>query len=147
MNIANYPNSSNVYDSYGDLFAARKDTLNAIANYKKALAIQDVDETKRKLNEMEGKEVFTLTPEQLQQYAGEFNIENVPVTVTFLVKDNALWAKIPGRDDAELVPLALNTFNVKNVNGYKLQFEMDGDKAIGFTSTQPDGIFKGHLKK
>jgi tetratricopeptide (TPR) repeat protein len=83
MNIANYPNSNNVYDSYGDLLAAEKDTTNAIVNYKKALAIQDNDETKRKLNELEGKEVLTLTPQQLQQYAGEFDIENVSVTVTF----------------------------------------------------------------
>jgi len=147
MNIANYPNSNNVYDSYGDLLAAEKDTTNAIINYKKALAIQDNDETKRKLNELEGKEVLTLTPQQLQQYAGEFDIENISVTVTFFVKDNALWARVPGRDDAELVPIAVNTFSVKNVNGYRLQFEMEGDKAFSFTSTQPDGVFKGHAKK
>jgi hypothetical protein len=47
MNIANYPNSNNVYDSYGDLLAARKDTLNAIANYKKHLPYKHNDETKR----------------------------------------------------------------------------------------------------
>ncbi|HEX5155545.1 MAG TPA: alpha/beta hydrolase-fold protein [Parafilimonas sp.] len=147
MNIANYPNSSNVYDSYADLLVSQKDTANAIANYKKALAIQDNDDTKRKLNELEGKEVFTLTPQQLQQYAGEFDIENEPVTVTFFVKDEALWAKVPDRDDAELVPIALNTFSVKNVNGYRVQFEMDGDKAVSFTSTQPDGVYKGNVKK
>jgi tetratricopeptide (TPR) repeat protein len=50
MNIANYPNSNNVYDSYGDLLAAEKDTSNAIANYKKALAIHNNAETKQKLD-------------------------------------------------------------------------------------------------
>lgn len=103
MNIANYPNSSNVYDSYGDLFAAEKDTLNAIVNYKKVLAIQSSDETKRKLDELEGREVFK--------------------------------------------PAAAGIFTVKNLDGYKVQFEMDGDKPTGFTSSQPDGIRKAHLKK
>lgn len=147
MNIANYPNSNNVYDSYGDLLAAQKDTQNAIVNYKKALAIQDNDDTKRKLNELEGKEVFTLTPQQLQQYAGDFEIENFSVTVTFVVRNNALYAIVPGQDDSELLPVSQNIFTVKNKSGYKIQFDMEGDKAVSFTSTQPDGVYKGRLKK
>ena len=55
MNIDNYPKSSNVYDSYGDLLAAEKDTVNAIVNYKKALAIQDNVYTKQKLDVLQGK--------------------------------------------------------------------------------------------
>jgi tetratricopeptide (TPR) repeat protein len=39
INIALYPNSSNVYDSFGDLYLAKKDTVNAIEYYKKSLAI------------------------------------------------------------------------------------------------------------
>jgi len=147
MNIANYPNSNNVYDSYGDLLAAEKDTTNAIDNYKKALAIHDNEDTKRKLDELEGKQVFTLTPQQLQQYAGEFDIENAGVTVTMFVRDNALRATVPGEDEFELVPLLPNVFTVKDHGGYKVEFEMDGGKAVGFTSTQPNGVFKGHLKK
>ena len=58
MNIDNYPKSSNVYDSYGDLLAAEKDTVNAIVNYKKALAIKENAFTKQKLNALEGKAVL-----------------------------------------------------------------------------------------
>jgi len=39
INMALYPNSSNVYDSMGDLYFSKKDTVNAIIYYKKALAI------------------------------------------------------------------------------------------------------------
>lgn len=39
INIALYPKSSNVYDSMGDLFYAKKDTLKAIEFYRKALVI------------------------------------------------------------------------------------------------------------
>jgi len=147
MNIANYPNSGNVYDSYADLLSVQKDTLQAVANYKKSLAIQNVAETKQKLDALEGKAAFTLTPQQLQQYTGDFEIENNKVTVTFFVKDNVLWAIVPGQDNSEMLPVSPNIFTVKNRSGYRVEFEMSGDKAVGFTSNQPNGIFKAHLKK
>lgn len=37
--MALYPKSSNTYDSLGDAYLSAKDTLNALDNYKKALAI------------------------------------------------------------------------------------------------------------
>lgn len=39
INVALYPKSSNTYDSLGDAYLSAKDTLNALDNYKKALAI------------------------------------------------------------------------------------------------------------
>jgi len=147
INIDNYPNSSNAYDSYGDLFAAKKDTLNAIAYYKKALSIQDVAETKQKLNALERKELFTLTQQQLQQYAGNYEIENMAVTIKLFVKDSVLMADVPGEEETEMAPVAPDTFSLKNRNGYSIKFERDGGKIIGFTSIQPNGTFKGILKK
>lgn len=52
MNVANYPESYNVYDSYGDYFATRKDTANAIIQFKKTLSIKEVVETRKKLEEL-----------------------------------------------------------------------------------------------
>lgn len=49
MNVTNYPESYNVYDSYGDYFIAKKDKLNAIVNLKKALALKENEESRRKL--------------------------------------------------------------------------------------------------
>jgi hypothetical protein len=148
MNIDNYPSSSNVYDSYGDLLAAEKDTLNAIANYKKALAIRHNAETQQKLNALEGKEIFKLTEEELQKYTGVFDLDSIPgYSVTTVVKDKALWAKVSDGDEGELVPFAPDTFTVKNKSGYMVHFEMDGDKVLGFTSVQPNGTFKAHVKK
>jgi tetratricopeptide (TPR) repeat protein len=118
MNIANYPNSENVYDSYGDLFAAEKDTSNAITNYKKALAIQDNAETKQKSDALEGKEIFKLTEQELQKYAGVYDLDTLQVTITIQIKDNALRATVPGQGDFELVPLSPDIFTVKNMSGY-----------------------------
>lgn len=49
MNVANYPESFNVYDSYGDYFVAKKDTTSAIEQFKKTLAIKENAETRKKL--------------------------------------------------------------------------------------------------
>jgi hypothetical protein len=68
----------------------RKDTLNAIANYKKALAIQYAEETKQKINKLEGKEVFTLTPQQLQHMQVNMKLKIFLLLLHSLVKDNAL---------------------------------------------------------
>ena len=54
MNMDNYPNSYNVYDSYGDYLIAIGDKANAIIQLKKALAIKENDGSRKKLNDLEG---------------------------------------------------------------------------------------------
>ena len=53
MNVDNYPNSFNVYDSYGDYFAAKQDTANAVIQLKKALALKETAGTRQKLEALE----------------------------------------------------------------------------------------------
>jgi predicted alpha/beta superfamily hydrolase len=53
MNVANYPESANVYDSMGDFFDATGDKAKAIENYKKALAIKENPETRVKLAKLQ----------------------------------------------------------------------------------------------
>ena len=52
MNIDNYPESSNVYDSYGDYLEAIGDKPKAIEYFKKALSIYESSETRKKLNKL-----------------------------------------------------------------------------------------------
>ncbi|WAC11505.1 alpha/beta hydrolase-fold protein [Dyadobacter pollutisoli] len=52
LNVANYPGSGNVYDSYGDYFVAKKDKINAIAQFEKALSVADNADTRKKLEEL-----------------------------------------------------------------------------------------------
>ena len=52
MNVDNYPQSFNVYDSMGDYYAAKKDKQNAIEYYTKALAIKPFPDTQKKLDEL-----------------------------------------------------------------------------------------------
>jgi hypothetical protein len=70
--------------------------------------------------------LFTLTAQELQKYTGTFDIEGYSVTVTFFIKDNVLKAQVAGESESELVPIAPQTFSVKNVQGYKIQFDING---------------------
>ncbi len=52
INVANYPDSYNVYDSYGDYFLAIGDKPKAIEYLKKALALKENPESRKKLNKL-----------------------------------------------------------------------------------------------
>jgi uncharacterized protein len=54
LNVDNYPESFNVYDSYGDYFVAVNDKENAILQFKKALSIKENEGSRKKLTELEG---------------------------------------------------------------------------------------------
>jgi len=57
INVALYPNSSNVYDSLGDVFMKNGDTIQAIVNYKKSLALDSGNaRAKRNIKKLENKE-------------------------------------------------------------------------------------------
>ncbi len=147
MNIANYPGSNNVYDSYGDLLAEMKDTLAAKTAYEKALALKDNASTRQKLNTLEGKEPFQLSATDSQKYVGVFVMDSIGVTVKMQIKDKTLWAEVPGDNSYQLVPFSMHLFTVKNLSGYEIRFQTDGDKVVGFTSVQPNGTFKARLKQ
>ena len=55
LNTENYPLSANTFDSLGDLYNAKGDKEKAIVNYKKAMAIKVMPETKVKLEKLEKK--------------------------------------------------------------------------------------------
>lgn len=147
MNIANYPASGNVYDSYADLLIAKKDTLNAIANFQKAYDITKSTDTKLKLDQLQGKTIFNLPVAELEKYVGEYVFEAAPITATITLKDKALWLFAPGQGDFELVPFSPDAFTIKSLQGYKIQFEMKDIRPVGLTSTQPNGVFKATIKK
>ena len=52
MNIDNYPESFNVYDSYGDYFLAIGDKSKAIEYFKKSLSLKETPESRQKLNKL-----------------------------------------------------------------------------------------------
>ena len=52
LNCTNYPESSDVYDSLGDLYAAKGDKFKAADNYKKSLSVNETPGTRQKLESL-----------------------------------------------------------------------------------------------
>jgi len=146
LNIEWYPESSNVYDSYADYYLAQKDTANAITNYQKALQIKDNAETRNKLDGLTTTGIIKSATVDLQKYAGVYVLETYNISIVLEIRDNKLFAKVPGQEDDEFVYQSELIFTVKGKQGYKVTFEMEGDKPKGFTSVQPNGTFKAVFK-
>lgn len=54
-NVEHYPESANVYDSYGDYFVAVGDKANAIIQFQKSLAVMETEASRQKLEALTGK--------------------------------------------------------------------------------------------
>jgi uncharacterized protein len=146
LNMENYPNSNNVYDSYADYFVARQDTTNAITYYKKSLAIKNDAATQSKLLALAHPQKFELPVRELGKYAGVYILEAYKIEVNLEIREGRLLAKVQGQEDDELTAVSENIFTVKNKQGYTITFQMNGGRAIAFTSVQPNGVFKAILK-
>jgi predicted alpha/beta superfamily hydrolase len=55
MNIKNYPSGFAAYNYLGDLYAAKADKANAIANYQKRLSLKESADIRKKLEKLAGK--------------------------------------------------------------------------------------------
>jgi uncharacterized protein len=149
LNVANYPKSFNVYDSYGDLLIKKGDTTHAIDNFKKSLAIKETAETRKKLDKLLGKNENQrpLTAEELQKYVGEFEIEGENITIKTFLRNGTLMVLATDRPESELYTTNKDEFKVKGTDDYIFRFEMQGAKATAIKVTAPEGTFTATLKK
>lgn len=146
LNIEWYPESSNVYDSYGDYLVAIKDTSNAITNYKKAFQIKNDASTLAKLNAINKEKTFNYSIDYLKKFAGTYTLVAFNLDMHLTIKDGKLLAIVPGQADSEFLPTYENVFSIKGKQGYTITFEMVNGKPTGFTSVQPNGTFQAIYK-
>ena len=124
----------------------KKDTINAILNYKKALQVKNNAETQIMLDALITKGTSIPVTVDLQNYAGVYVLETYNISIILEIRDAKLWSIVPGQDDGEFQLLSENVFTVKGKQGYTITFQMDGDKPKGFTSVQPNGTFHAIFK-
>ncbi|MEO5581046.1 MAG: tetratricopeptide repeat protein, partial [Saprospiraceae bacterium] len=150
LNVENYSNSFNVYDSYGDYFVAKKDPIHAIEQFKKALAIKENPDSRRKLEELlkgSSSKAYTLTPDELSKYVGAFEIPGEGVIIKTFMNNGVLKIFSAGRPEGVLVPTKLHEFDIKDAPGYHFIFEMEGENPIVLHVDVPEGIFKALIIK
>ena len=146
LNIEWYPESSNIFDSYADLYLAQKDTTNAIANYKKALQINNNASTLGKLKAITPSKAFHFTIDYLKRYTGIYILVAFNIDMKLEIRNDKLLAIVPGQADSELIPISENVFTVREQQGYTITFQMNGEMPKGFTSVQPNGTFEAVFK-
>lgn len=146
LNIEWYPESSYVYTLYADYWLAVKDTAKAIANYQKALKLKKDSTVLRKLNALTINKTFTYSKDYLKKFSGTYTLVAFNLDMKLVFRDEKLWAIVPGQEDSEFLPISENEFTVKGKQGYTITFEMINDKPKGFTSVQPNGVFKAIIK-
>lgn len=144
LNIEWYPQNSNVYDSYAEYCLAQKDTATAISFFQKALTINENVETQKKIHALINKNIAESI--DLNQYAGVYILERYNIPIVLEVRENILFAKVPGQADDEFVLISKDVFTVKGKQGYTITFQMNGKKPLEFTSVQPNGSFKAVYK-
>ena len=82
----------------------------------------------------------------LQKYTGVYTLVDFNLDMRLEIRDGKIFAIVPGDEESEFLPISENVFTVKGKQGYTITFQMDGNKPKGFTSVQPNGIFKAIFK-
>ncbi len=147
LNREAYPERFEVHEAYADMQAARKDTVAAMASYRKAIALKRDPIIVAKLQALTGQPDFGLTEEVLRKYEGVYTLENYGVDIILVLRNGKLISRFPGQPDSEFLPVAKDLFTVKDKQGYRITFQMNGDKPMLLTSDQPNGVFKAVYKK
>ncbi len=121
LNVEEFPNSSNVYDSYAEALMEQGKNELAITNYKKSLELNPanqnaIDMLKKMGVETEGmqKEV-TVSDSILESYVGKYELK--PGFVLAITKEGSqLIAQATGQPEAPIFPKSENEFYLKVVN-------------------------------
>lgn len=79
-----------------------------------------------------------------EKYTGDYEMQGITVKVS--IKKNNLMLFVPGQPEYTLVPAKENSFDLKDLKGYSVMFNMDGDKVSEIQFNQPNGVFKAKKK-
>ena len=91
---------------------------------------------------------FTKLPERsmmkkefLEKFVGKYELMGIVVSIT-LKGEKTLYAIVPGQPEYELVPYKGMEFNLKNLQGYSVEFYEENGKVTKLTFKQPNGNFE-----
>ncbi|WP_299116635.1 serine hydrolase [uncultured Winogradskyella sp.] len=97
--------------------------------------------------------VFKRTPntidvdtETLAKYVGKYDLAGTEIKM-YIKDENVLYAFLEGQPEYELVPTAEHKFNLKILDGYKVEFIETDDKITDVKFIQPNGVFKATKKE
>lgn len=81
----------------------------------------------------------------LEQYVGKYDLMGTEIKV-YIKDESVLYAYVPNQPEYELVPTAEHKFNLKVLDGYKVEFIENDSKITEVKFIQPNGTFVGKRK-
>lgn len=88
-----------------------------------------------------------ITKDSLQSYIGAYEISGVAIKI-YTKGGATLYMFVQGQPEYELVPIAMDKFNLNNLTGFSVQFNRnEKGEVIELLSIQPNGTFKATKKK
>lgn len=81
----------------------------------------------------------------LEQYVGKYDLMGTEIKV-YIKNENVLYAFVPNQPEYELVPASEHKFNLKILDGYKVEFIPKDGKISEVKFIQPNGTFVGKKK-
>ncbi|MFD2824699.1 serine hydrolase [Lacinutrix iliipiscaria] len=127
LNVNMYPNASNPYDSLGEAYLAKGDSVLAKKNYEKSLELNPANTNAVSVLESMGvknvvKEVV-IPQDVLDTYVGKYELApGFIITVTR--KENQMFAQATGQSQFEIFASAQNKFYLKVVEA-NVEFNVD----------------------
>lgn len=120
INVQAFPNSSNVYDSYGEALMKNNENENAIINYKKSVELNPDNSNGIEMLKKLGVDIESLTKEVtvedavLESYVGKYEL-TPGFVITVSKEGSQMKAQATGQGQFEIYPRSENVFYLKVV--------------------------------
>ena len=88
----------------------------------------------------------SIKPEDLKKYVGDYELAGVTAKVYLNKAATGLNLFVPGQPEYDLEYLGGHKFAIKNLSGYKIEFNEAAGSIAGVTFIQPNGTFKAKRK-
>ena len=127
LNVREFPNSSNVYDSLGEAYMKAGQTAQAIANYKKSLDLNPQNTNATGMLKTLEQPPTAVDVKSLDAYLGQYDAPIGKLTITR--RGDRLFGEPEGDSKEELIPQSENRFSVPTV-GADLTFVKDANGQV-----------------
>ena len=141
INTVEFPESSNVYDSYGEALKEKGDIENAIKNYRKSVELNPGNQNAIDILKKMGDDVSDLVKEVtiddaiLSSYVGSFEL--MPEFIITITKDGKqMNAQATGQPKLKIYPRSENVFYLKEVEAQLTFHKNDKNEVESVTLNQ-----------
>lgn len=128
INVNKHPQSSNVYDSRGEIYLAMGDTAKSIEDYKKSLELNPGNNNAKQILQQLGIEVqeeISVSAEDIKNYPGVYEV-SPQFKLTVRTDGDRIFIQATAQPEFEVFPINKKKFYLKVVNA-QIEFNLNSD--------------------